>query len=354
MEHLYRFAIRTRRLPLPLRYAAATGFVLVALGLRWWVLGPGPGYAFLFFYPAVILSGAVLDRGTGMFTTALSAALGIYFFIAPAEHFAIGSERDLAAVLIFLATSGFIALLLEAGHHTFGRMTEAQNALTQANAELTTANDQLLRSKQHVEALLHENIHRFRNDLQRLSATVGLQTMMSRDPGVQAALTEVQGRINALNSIKARLDLALRPEKSSTYVEAQTFLSGLVEDWSNVVGIQPLAFRTNIEAHELPATKAVLLGLILNELMTNAVKYAFPNDRAGTIWVVFHRQGDDYVLRVEDDGVGINPAEAPQGTGLGGRIVRSLASQLGGQLDISPRAGGGTACSLTAPVASPA
>lgn len=353
MERVYRLAVRARNLALPLRYSVAICLVSVASGLHWWVLGPGPGYAFVFFYPAVIVSGAFLDLGTAIFTTALSAAIGIYLFVPPVQELAIGARRDLAAALMFVANAGFMALLLEAGHRTFSRMTQAQHALETVKRESLSASTQLVRARTEMEALLHESVHRFRNDLQRLGATIALQMAAAKHPAAQAALREVQDRVNALYAIKARLDLSLMPGDGHTLVEARPFLSGLVEDWAATIGMRPVAFKVRAEAHWVPASRAVLLGLILNELMTNAVKYAFPNDRPGTVWVDFHREDDHYLLCIEDDGVGMDPAAAPQGTGLGGRIVRALAGQLGGRLEITPRPGGGTVCRLTVPVTVP-
>lgn len=79
--------------------------------------------------------------------------------------------------------------------------------------------------------------------------------------------------------------------------------------------------------------RAVPVGLITNELVTNALKYAFPDDRAGTVCIRFWREGEEFVLAVEDDGIGLPDTDAaPKGTGLGRRLIRALAAQLGGRL----------------------
>jgi two-component sensor histidine kinase len=78
------------------------------------------------------------------------------------------------------------------------------------------------------------------------------------------------------------------------------------------------------------------LGLIINELVLNVLKYAFPDDMEGKVQIRFGRVEDDYVLSVEDDGVGFDPAAPPRGTGIGTQIVRSLTAQLGGQLELAP------------------
>ncbi|HYI85417.1 MAG TPA: sensor histidine kinase [Acetobacteraceae bacterium] len=83
---------------------------------------------------------------------------------------------------------------------------------------------------------------------------------------------------------------------------------------------------------------------LVNELLINAAKYAFPGDRGGAVSVVFECHGADRSLCVRDDGVGLDPAAPPRGTGVGRRMVRALAAQIGGTFQIGPGANGGTEC----------
>ncbi len=117
------------------------------------------------------------------------------------------------------------------------------------------------------------------------------------------------------------------------------------------------------EAHPLDSERAVQLGLTLNEAVTNALKYAFPEERAGTVRVRFAREGGEFVLTVADDGIGLPaegelagapPAPAPRGSGLGTRLLRALAAQLRGSLSRRPGEGGvGTVSELRFPCARP-
>ncbi len=345
------FATRTRKLSVPVRYGAVTCLVLAALGARRWLLGAEPGWPFPLSYPAIVLAGAVFDRGTGLYATALSAALGTYLFMPQRGQPATASGRDAVGLLVFLATASLTALLLEGMHAAFDRVTEAQRELERSNAALHSANSRLAKTGEQVSNLLHEAIHRFRNDLQRLSATVALQRMAGSEPAARSALAEVEARIVALGSIKARLDVTLTLEGEATFVESRAFLSGLLEDWAALVGTRPISFKVDVESYSLAASRAVLLGLVLNELVTNAVKYAFPDGRDGTVSVTFRRRDDHDVLLVEDDGEGHDPAASPKGTGLGRRITQSLAGQLGGRLEFGPREGGGTVCTMISPAA---
>jgi len=87
----------------------------------------------------------------------------------------------------------------------------------------------------------------------------------------------------------------------------------------------------------MPLDKAVALGVVVNELVTNAAKHAYPPPAEGTIKVQLHRGDGAYTLQVADGGPGL-PSE-PSRTGLGMRLVRSLAQQLGATLTVSPPPG---------------
>ena len=87
--------------------------------------------------------------------------------------------------------------------------------------------------------------------------------------------------------------------------------------------------------------------------MTNALKHAFPDaEREGSVTVTFRRDGRDFLLTVADDGVGTQPSDRPGG-GMGSRLVRALAAQLGGHVETIARPGGGTLLQMRFPVAAP-
>ena len=88
--------------------------------------------------------------------------------------------------------------------------------------------------------------------------------------------------------------------------------------------------KTDIESELLPTDRAITIGLMVNELVTNAVKYAFPGDTKGTVLVTLKRAPGELRLTVADDGQGVDPRRAD--SGLGGRLVEGFAQQLGGQL----------------------
>ena len=89
--------------------------------------------------------------------------------------------------------------------------------------------------------------------------------------------------------------------------------------------------KTDIESELLPADRAISIGLIVNELVTNAVKYGFPGEAKGTVMVTLKRVRGELRLTVADDGQGLDPRRAD--SGLGGRMVDAFAKQLGGKVE---------------------
>jgi two-component sensor histidine kinase len=214
-----------------------------------------------------------------------------------------------------------------------------------------------------LETALAEAIHRARNDLHAVIAMLRLQANTSTDPAARAALLTAEARVRALSNLNARLDA--HAEGVEATIGSVAFLNGLTADLRNMhFGLRPATLNVSAEPHRIALVHAKPLGLILNELVVNALKYAFPDDRPGIVSINFRSQRSDYVLTVLDNGIGIDVTAPPQGTGLGRRMVRALTSQIGGTFEIRPGSSGiGTKCTirwptgssgLAAPVAGPA
>jgi two-component sensor histidine kinase len=107
-----------------------------------------------------------------------------------------------------------------------------------------------------------------------------------------------------------------------------------------------ITLKTDIESSPLPPDRAIPLGLVVNELVTNAVKYAFPNEKGGTVKVMLKRAPGKLRLTVADDGKGIDPRRAD--SGIGGRLVEAFSLQLGGLVE-RQSGNDGTIVSLTMP-----
>ena len=181
---------------------------------------------------------------------------------------------------------------------------------------------------QRIAMLMQELTHRVKNSLQSIASMVIIEARSHKSGEGKAALERVSHRIDALGQLYSKLS------KSDTVeaVDAATYLDELCRDLvASVQGDTSIVLKTDIESELIPTDQAIPIGLIVNELVTNAVKYAFPNETKGTVMVTLKRVPGELRLTVADDGKGVDPGRAD--SGLGGRLVEGFAQQLGGQVE---------------------
>jgi two-component sensor histidine kinase len=188
------------------------------------------------------------------------------------------------------------------------------------------ARDELQASVDEKEVLLMEVHHRSKNNLQLIASLLDLA---SANPGPNV-LGECRDRITSIALVHEQL----YQSNSLSSIELRPYLNLLSEqvtrNWSRSTA--EVDVRLEIADITLTMSDAVPCGLVVNELLTNAFKHAFPADRGGTILVQATRAENRVALKVEDDGVGL-PHEALRPVGhIGLELVRSLARQLKGQL----------------------
>jgi chemotaxis protein methyltransferase CheR len=183
---------------------------------------------------------------------------------------------------------------------------------------------------ERIGMLLQELTHRVKNSLQIIAAMVSIEARSHKSGQGKAALERVSHRINALGQLYSKLSKANTVEA----VDAATYLDELCRDLISSVHKEDgtlIVLKTDIESELLPTDRAIPIGLIVNELVTNAVKYAFPGDTKGTVLVTLKRVPGALRLTVADDGQGLDPRRVD--SGLGGRLVEGFAQQLGGQVE---------------------
>lgn len=215
---------------------------------------------------------------------------------------------------------------------------------TVANARLkkakALADEETRRAKERAEALLAEMNHRVANSLALVTSLLRLQASSAQHEETRQVLQETQNRISAIAGMHRSL---YSNDKIST-VDMKPYIAALVNDLSETVGTPQSKATISVELDdiEMAADKAVTVGMIVTELATNALKYAYTEDQAGEIRVVFRRLDEKSArLAVEDDGTGIGNSTPGKGggssTGLGTRIVRSMASAIGSGIEYPER-----------------
>jgi two-component sensor histidine kinase len=204
------------------------------------------------------------------------------------------------------------------------RQARLQKARDDAEAEVHASRDRFAALAAEREMLLREVNHRVGNSLQIIASLLHLQANSSTQDDVKAALTNAMGRVAAVAQVHRRLYTS-HDLKS---VLLNQYLDALLEDLRrSAEGNRMSRLTLTAEPIEIDPDRAVAIGIIVNELVMNAVKYAYP-DGAGPIHVVLNAQDDDLLLSIADDGVGLNVRTDPRSTGMGQHIVTAMASKL--------------------------
>ena len=212
------------------------------------------------------------------------------------------------------------------------RQARIQKARDDAEAEVHASRDRFAALAAEREVLLREVNHRVGNSLQIIASLLHLQANSSTQEDVKAALTNAVGRVAAVAQVHRRLYTShdLKSVLLNQYLEA------LLEDLRrSAEGNRMSRLTLKAEPIEIDPDRAVAIGIIVNELVMNAVKYAYP-DGAGPIHVVLSAQDDNLVLSIADDGVGLNARSDPRSTGMGQRIVAAMASKLDASVERDP------------------
>ncbi|MBD0255831.1 MAG: hypothetical protein ICV83_08940 [Cytophagales bacterium] len=213
-----------------------------------------------------------------------------------------------------------------------------QEVLQAQQTEIQRKNAHLSELLEEKERLLKEIHHRVKNNLQVVMSLLNLQADSLVDKAALSAIQESQHRVQAMALIHQKLYQA----EGVARIPMHAYIGEVVaylQDSYNVS--QPVRFGLSVDEIDLDVTQAVPLGLIINEAVTNAFKYAFPDGRAGRITLSLHRRGENACeLTIADDGVGLPAGYDPaRSRSLGMTLLQGFSAQLGGELCITSSPG---------------
>ena len=311
-----------------------------------WVIGAGTPLESLDW--AVIVEVPVLEASRGIIQRTI-ISIAVFLILAGLAAF-VGvrlAHRLSGPIVRLMDTAGRIAhgerairaditgpreivALREAFNSMTSQLDATMSSLEQQIEEVKEKESALRKSLSEKEALLREIHHRVKNNLQVISSLLHMQSARSEDVNVRSVLAESEHRLRTM----ALVHEALYRTDNFAGIDVGAHLRRTLEELLRSYARTDLTARVEVEKVDLPIDTAIPCGLIVNELVTNTLKYAFPEKRKGTITLKLFRLEDGNVeLIVQDDGIGF-----PEGVdfrtmrSMGMTIVTSLVEQLSGTI----------------------
>ncbi|AXQ95276.1 sensor histidine kinase [Cereibacter azotoformans] len=336
-DRLNRFVLRwaTRR-SLTYRVWFALGAIGISTALRFAVHDVLPtGFPFVTFFPAIILTAFFAGAVAGAGVAVVTGLISWYWFILPTGSLALSPSALLALLFfVFIAITDILLIHL---------MTEALHRTAKAEARSSAL--------AHARSLMfHELQHRVSNNISTLGALLRLQERRLVDPRARAALADARARLEVVARLQRRLH---DPARQS--VDLGDYIRGLAADTIEAMDAGTrIACRFELEPFRSEPDQAMPLGLVTSELLMNACEHGFAGGASGTILIRLSVAHGGALLVIEDDGAGLPEGFSNRAsTSLGLSIARQFAEQIGGQLVVGARSGGGSRCELSFPVRMP-
>lgn len=274
------------------------------------MISPGAG-PFALIAPAVMIA-TLFGRWFAGFVTALAAyGYTIYFVLPETGNFLIENPGDLPRLIVNICVAVFTIILLEI----------FRAAVVRANADRE-------RQIAQRDLLLRELDHRVKNNFGAVSGLLQMQAQRATDPRVREELGRALNRVQGIATAHRFL---YRDGSLGDAIDMAAYLDALCTALrSALLHADRIALHCQADRVMLDRDRAVSVGLIINELVTNAERHAFPDGRSGSVTVSLRQVAGGLKLMVEDDGCGL-PAQLREG-GLGRRLVEAFAIEARAEL----------------------
>jgi two-component sensor histidine kinase len=243
-------------------------------------------------------------------------------------------DQELAAnqqrQIIYIVALVIGALLLALLYRNYRLKQRGNQKLKALNGELADKHVLLDKRNAENELLLKEIHHRVKNNLELVKSLLALQSAQMEDSTTKDAMIASQNRVQSMGIIHQKL---YQGENLGS-IEMKDYFLNLGEGILDTFDAEDkVKIECAMENLELDVDTAVPIGLIVNELVTNALKYAFPNDGKGNILISLSQSTPETLtLKVADNGVGKVIGLSPKGTGFGTQLIQLLTQQLDGKM----------------------
>ncbi len=228
--------------------------------------------------------------------------------------------------------------VLDASIKTAFRLFDAHRKILTRKMEIEAASEELRQAVSRKEILMKEFQHRVKNNFNVVSSLLRLEKNSLTDDVSVRVFENAISRINSMSAIYERLYHSSDPSS----IELHTYIRGLADSMLKLYAVDSgrISLTTRLAEVRLDTRRTAPLGLILNELISNALKHAFPPGKGGEITIELDASGEKITLSVADNGTGLPENIEPGGAGsMGLNLVKMLAGQIEGDLLIESREG---------------
>ncbi|MDO9549916.1 MAG: PAS domain S-box protein [Methanoregula sp.] len=217
-------------------------------------------------------------------------------------------------------------------------LSKANDALEKENTQRLVTEEKLQKSYDEKVLLLKEIHHRVKNNLQIIASLLNLQSRYITDEPTLAAIRESQNRVKAMALVHEKLYRAEDIAHISLHEYIRFLGTGLYQFYD--AKARGIRFRLEISDVNVDIDAAIPIGLIINELISNSLKYAFPEERTGEVFISVKKEGHALFIQYQDTGIGI-PADMDwkNAPSLGLRLVTTLVDQMDGTVELDRRNG---------------
>jgi len=287
--------------PWPVRYALTALIMLACCAVQYLIFRISAFPGFFVLLPGIFLAGLLFDRGSAFFATAIGCLFSVYILF---PNFQLPSNAVYVPFVLFMVTGFFLAIAADTLRKALERNTAAEH---------------------EKDLLLRELRHRTKNDIMNITSVLRIQARQATTPEIRDSLMGAAGRVEVMGEVHNFL------EHSPETVNLGAYVTDLCQRLSAAHrGVRPINIVVDAEEAHVKPEHTLPVGIIINELVSNSLKYAFPRGRPGRIGVsVRDGGGADLVMRVEDDGIGCSE-DVPEGTGS--VLMKLMTRQIGGSM----------------------